>query len=80
MEYTFLIFVIIFCCFFLKMIIVSDGQCRHKYQPRYDLVWPNNRQIEGRGNADYVNAFKNKIYVYDICVKCGHIVQRKDQA
>ena len=43
----------------------------HNYEPRYDVRMPKD---------DFTSSFFNnteKIYVYDICTKCGHTIQKE---
>lgn len=50
----------------------------HKYEPRYDMQPPNRiGDYEGcaSGLEDTIKALTKKIYVHDICVKCGNIIK-----
>ena len=48
----------------------------HRFEARYDRRFPNPLgTVEGYG-ARTVEAFKEQIYVYDVCTKCGAVVQR----
>ena len=53
---------------------------RHDYQPRYDQCAPNRDQVAQRGGDWMVEALasKDKIYVCDICIKCGDKIARSD--
>jgi hypothetical protein len=48
----------------------------HKFEPRYDRELPEHLEIKN-GYPEAIEAFKNSIYVYDICVRCGKIIKRK---
>jgi hypothetical protein len=53
---------------------------KHKFEPRYDRVdSPYTRTIntETINPKAIIEALKDKIYIYDICVRCGKTV-RKD--
>ena len=57
--------------------------CKHKFKPRYNEKWsnplkdmlcsPNLSKI--RGSADTEPYLQEKIYVCDVCIKCGMIVK-----
>ena len=52
---------------------------QHEYQPRYDERAPNKDEIAQRGGDWMVEIMvsKDKLYVCDICTKCGNIIARK---
>lgn len=53
--------------------------CRHKFEPRYDEV-PNPRGIHADGGitpSAYRTLIVLKVYVRDVCVKCGRTVERQ---
>ncbi len=52
------------------------GKKRHQYKPRYDLIMPFGELQNFKGSVTAFEAMKNKIYVRDICVRCGHTVER----
>jgi hypothetical protein len=50
----------------------------HKFEGRYSEFMPNDRELEfQRGSVDLVRAFKTIKYECDICVRCGHVIERK---
>ena len=57
------------------------GNCKkgiHRFEPRYDLVWPEGTKIKAATISSYAfDELKNKIYVYDICVRCGKTIKRE---
>lgn len=53
----------------------------HNFQPRYDEVWPEDTALRSLKSASgdferLLKTMKNKIYVQDICVKCGKVIKR----
>lgn len=42
-----------------------------KFEPRYDSVLPPDTGHLSAPNADSIEAFKNKTYIGDICIRCG---------
>lgn len=60
--------------------------CRHKFQPRYDKEWSTALQdciASNRiKNANFKNMeepyLRKETYVFDICIKCGIVITRKD--
>ncbi len=45
---------------------------KHSYEPRYDERLPKD---------DFTSSFfnhKEKIYIYDICTKCGHTIEKNN--
>lgn len=50
----------------------------HEYEARYDKVWPNGGITIERFNPDSADAWKNHIYVCDICIKCGTKIFKKE--
>lgn len=51
----------------------------HKYEARYDLIPPVNiDSIEGDSYSitEFIKSVSKKIYIYDICVKCGNVIKR----
>lgn len=59
-----------------------DDPTGHKLEPRYDITdgaYGYSHQgsyISPEEMARIIEATKNKVYVYDICVRCGKTVQR----
>ncbi len=53
-------------------------ECRHKFEGRWDEM-PLSVNLHGfKGNvAAVVKAFTDRIYVRDICVKCGKTIERE---
>ena len=60
----------------------------HKFEPRYNEVWPDGMEsasiqsihfdgTTNEGSQYTIAACKNKIYIHDICVRCGEIVKEK---
>ena len=47
----------------------------HDYHPRYDEVEPD--VMDTFFSMKKQDIKKNKVYVCDICVKCGDVIQRK---
>jgi len=56
--------------------------CKHKFKPRYsekyttiveELNKPESRVTEIKGGVSDEPYLKEKIYIHDICVKCGQI-------
>jgi hypothetical protein len=43
----------------------------HQFEPRYDLVVPSAMDTFFHSVTGSADELKNKIYVCDICVKCG---------
>lgn len=53
----------------------------HKFQPRFDLgpsTWKPESYVGFRA-AEHIEAYREKIYVHDICVRCGKIINREKQ-
>lgn len=47
----------------------------HRFEPRYDSQPP--ASLKARFiDSDDIKALHSKIYVYDICVRCGAVVRR----
>lgn len=63
------------------MIIYNCKKNRHKYRPRYDRL--ENKFLERfefrgfGGKRAAKELLYNKIYLYDICEKCGKIINRE---
>lgn len=52
----------------------------HKFEPRYDTTPPKPNEIgriEGYALDRLVNALATKVYVCDVCVRCGVVVKRQ---
>lgn len=50
----------------------------HRFEPRYDTTWPPNfvpSKITGYA-PEMIEGMKNKVYVQDVCVRCGTIRKR----
>lgn len=48
---------------------------RHQFEPRYDTTMPDD--IEGfEGTLRAMESLKDKIYVRDVCVRCGQTIER----
>lgn len=50
------------------------GGC--KFEPRYDLVPMNMERAWGYDVARMIEASKSRVYVADVCVRCGKQVKR----
>jgi hypothetical protein len=50
------------------------GHCQ--YEPRYDFVLQGNIKMDV-GTPEMVEATKNRIYVRDVCTRCGRWIERK---
>ena len=48
----------------------------HQFEPRYDEVLPSAVDTFFQTITGPADAIKNKIYVMDICVKCGEQAKR----
>ena len=56
----------------------------HKFEPRYELSSANVNWVKQLGLEECSEYFmkemtekmRNKIYIHDICAKCGHIVKK----
>ncbi len=59
---------------------MSDQSClgdtAHQYEPRYDLILPDKRDTFWETTLGVTETLKNKIYVMDICTRCGNQVKR----
>ena len=53
------------------------GTDNHKFEPRYDLKWPANILKAPMMFADELKAFKEEIYLGDVCIYCGKVVNEK---
>jgi len=51
-----------------------DGS--HQFEPRYDEVLPSVADTFFQTITGPADAIKNKIYVMDVCVKCGEQIKR----
>jgi hypothetical protein len=58
----------------------------HKYQPRYSKTIPAGANVkhgafEGpiAAYAAMLDGFKNITYAGDVCERCGHVVNRKEE-
>lgn len=50
--------------------------CKHKFEARYDTRFPKwVDQISSMRNVD-INDLKERVYVRDICVYCGKVIDR----
>ncbi len=58
---------------------------KHKFQPRYDEFWSTITEetlkrkdlISMEGSASMDKPYlKSKVYIHDICVKCGAVIKR----
>lgn len=51
----------------------------HKFEPRYDTIppdYPSRLDTTIYGACRYIEVLTKKIYVHDICTKCGLIKKR----
>ena len=48
----------------------------HRFEGRYDCKLPPLEFTKLSGAADAIEALKDKIYVHDICIYCGKIIDR----
>lgn len=59
------------------------GGMQHRYEPRYDIVFPARlsgsdiADIHEEGTIASIEACKQKVYVHDVCVNCGKIINRE---
>lgn len=51
---------------------------RCKWEGRYDTRFPPNLESMKGGGASHIEALKERIYVRDICVRCGRTIERKN--
>ena len=60
---------------FFKHDCSKDG---HRYKARYDYGEPDFSMFKSIKvyNPDYIERFKPKTYVKDICVRCGSVINR----
>jgi len=52
---------------------------KHKFKPRYEYRFPewfSNISSIKHGYSEGIDALKEKIYICDICVKCGKKIYR----
>jgi hypothetical protein len=61
----------------MKWFNKKDEPCKHKYEARYDEV-PNDRvtNVKGGFGDEVRSAIYYKVYVKDVCVKCGSEIKR----
>ena len=52
---------------------------KNKFKPRYDYIFPEwfSRISSIKGNSEQLKVLKEKIYIYDICIRCGKIIKRE---
>lgn len=49
----------------------------HKFEPRYDLGPADlSAFVEFKGTPSSLESTRNKIYIRDVCVKCGKTIER----
>ncbi len=50
----------------------------HKYEPRFDHITPTINRCENIDSyvVNMVRALTRKIYVKDICTRCGKVIER----
>jgi len=51
----------------------------HNFEARYDIRFPPHLANIRTGDKEVVEAFKEKIYIHDICTKCGAVVKREEE-
>jgi len=61
-----------------------NGGMRHNFSPRYSEVLVRSKNYEDYDeyyhNLDHnIDSIINRIYVYDICIWCGKIIERKEE-
>lgn len=60
---------------------MSVPQCTHwrghMFEARYSTKLPREKIEMTGGNIRALEAIKDKIYERDICVRCGHVIERK---
>ena len=49
----------------------------HKYRPRYNSSLDGSINNAGGISASMVEALKTKVYVHDVCERCGNVVNNK---
>lgn len=50
--------------------------CKHKFKPRYDYIFPA-ELFKARFTCEFTpKKLRNQVYIHDICVKCGKIINR----
>jgi hypothetical protein len=54
----------------------------HKYEARYEIIPPSHDAMNGMdttiyGMEQYLKALTKRVYLRDICVRCGHVVEKK---
>lgn len=54
----------------------GQAECEdyHNFEPRYDVIWMNCSSSLHTSDEEF---HSDKIYLYDICKKCGKIIKRK---
>lgn len=53
----------------------------HRYEARYDLgkaemPHANFKNMDGESMSEVIEKFRTKTYILDICVRCGHIIEK----
>jgi hypothetical protein len=57
----------------------KQSLCKHKFQPRYDEVENQRRfEVNNMFADDIRKLIIRRVYVHDICVRCGMIVGRDE--
>lgn len=53
------------------------GIYNHNFKARYSTIPPNihGPKFSGFGFEEFIDLLSKKIYVHDICTKCGHIIK-----
>lgn len=53
------------------------GGC--KFEPRYDTIPSGEINVKGSSRAatDLIQAAARRIYVRDVCTRCGHTIERE---
>lgn len=55
------------------MMNVCHGNDPHKFEPRYDEIFPPSITKFESSSTNLPLAMRNKIYVCDVCIRCGAI-------
>ena len=67
--------------------MTDQNNCKHKFQPRYNEIYTtgleqmlkyNMQNVEGSSYDLTRSYLQQKIYIYDICIKCGLTITLKE--
>lgn len=55
--------------------LCENGETAHKFEARYTTIIKPGLRYDGDIDVEFIEALKDKIYIHDICIKCGKIIK-----